>query len=138
MKILRALKDRRKINQCKALLRDVLKLWPKPNEDPERVRDFLVQIKPYITSDFDGSHLLNRLSRIMDFGDAYVVGPSVFIEFRVPEDQGYRQRAEFVEQPDGQWLVRTIRFECPICFREGKIYNGTICELCGGQGWGVA
>jgi hypothetical protein len=114
-------------------LQQVLARWPQPaGDDPSRGQTAL---EPYLAEVFEERDLLNKIRELSEILSVEVSGHTASIEFM--DDEDCRQLARFERSQWGEWLLSSLKFECPACFGTGLTKDAS-CRVCGGTGWGAS
>jgi len=113
-----------------AQLREIVALWPAHETIlPKQMHDL-------VAKDFELVDLTNRVSAVVAPSRIESIGELASVEFR--DADGTLQRAVFRQSTeDGKWRMRSLKFQCPVCFGTGS-NDGDICIGCDGSGWGAA
>lgn len=98
--------------KCVERLRELLQFWPAPSgDDPARGQ---VALAPYLADDLDEVDLLNKISSISDLCATAEISDQIAREFSDGEEDIHR--AVFRRDALGDWLLSSLKFQCPICF----------------------
>lgn len=116
---------------CILRLRNIVSLWPKTEI---RLTSPSSALKDLVTSDFDVLDLASTISGVAQISEVEVAADSTTIDFLDFDDTPYR--AIFKSQ-SGDWKLKALKFQCPVCFGTG-INEGETCIGCSGIGWGAA
>ena len=114
-------------------LREVLRRWP----DFSKLTTFkerLEELRPLLAADFRESDLgvvVEGIEEILNVSESEDV---LTIDFEGAGGGPYR--AVFISE-NGNWLLRSLTFQCQACFGSGQDEAGP-CKMCAGSGWGVA
>ena len=123
------------IGDCKVILQELVAAWPKPNENESA--DFRSRMRHRLSKEFNEVDFLNRIEGIRTWGEAKLASASDEVSIQFADLDGSLQKAIFVREHGHDWLLKSLKFQCPVCFGTGK-NDGQICSMCGGLGWGVS
>lgn len=114
-------------------LKHVVALWPSRKEE---LPDTLDKLRPHLAEGFEAIDLLNRPKSVVDI-EKVETTPQGGVTIYFYDEAEYLQRAELELSESGGWGLRSLKFQCPICFGTGE-NDGTSCTMCGGSGWGAS
>ena len=117
--------------ECLVLLQRILRLWPKGEGQQGVAKD---RLKAFLAPDFDDIDLIIPVPGLRELGPIESTEATVTIYF--DDAEGCPQRAIFKDIGGQEWKLRSLTFECPVCFGTGK-NDETECPICGGSGWGA-
>jgi hypothetical protein len=117
---------------CISRLRSIVSLWPKKEV---RLASPSHALKDLLASDFDAIDLATTISGVAEISDVQIDTGSATIEFLDFDDTPHR--AMFKQTQSGEWKLKALKFQCPVCFGTG-INDGEKCVGCSGVGWGAA
>jgi len=109
------------------LLNNVVALF-KNYKDNRKVLDYLIKHN-MIHSSFEKRYILNNV----DFQFAInniIQKKDNSVEFYLEALDGSPYKAEVIF--NGRWYLKSFLFQCQSCFG-----NNSLCDVCGGSGWGV-
>lgn len=116
-----------------ALLKGIINRWPKtPDVDIAAARHSLGDD---LADDFDPIDLLNPVRSIAGVEAIETTGRRITIRFR--DSDWELQQAIFESSPVGKWQLKSLKFQCPVCFGTG-VNDGEACTMCGSCGWGAS
>ena len=113
------------------LLNEILSWWPKRGDDEVRGRQRLYD--QYLAADFDESDFYNYVGSVVAVTKVDVADNFVTIVFS--DSDNSIQRAILELPRTGVWRLRSMKFQCPVCFGDG-VNDGASCVMCGGTGLG--
>jgi hypothetical protein len=114
-------------------LKQVVALWPTGTSRSETMLD---KLRPYLAESFEVVDLLNSVGSIVGIRECEITSQgeaSIYFYDRTE----CRQRAMLERAESSGWKLKSLKFECPICFGIGE-NDGAICTMCGGSGWGAS
>ncbi len=125
--------ERLDIESCVVFLKEIIDRWPKANDDEiENHREVLCS---YLADGFEDGDLHNKIEKVAKIAAIEKTTQGVRIDFC--DLDGYPQRAELHVLPGNELRLRSLKFQCPVCFGEG-VNDGDHCGMCGGTGWGAS
>lgn len=114
-------------------VKHVVALWPSRTATIEGVPGTL---RPYLAKGFETVDLHNSVELVanVDKVEAMPQGGAIVYFY---DEANFLQRAVLERAGSGAWALRSLKFQCPICFGTGENYGAT-CTMCGGSGWGAS
>ena len=112
-------------------LGEVVSAWPTGWRSGQPIP---VGLQKLITTDFDASDLLHDLSGVAEVCAYERRGDQIIVEFL--DKGGSVQRAIFISVSPDDWKLKSLTFQCPVCFGSGENL-GAVCSICNGSGWGA-
>ena len=115
------------------LLKSIVERWPKTGaEDLQHIQRTLSK---NLAAGFNQLDLQNRVSAVAGVREVNTTIDSVAVVDFYDVD-GCLQRAIFELSAPAEWKLKSLRFQCPVCFGSGE-NDGAACSMCDGSGWGV-
>jgi DnaJ-class molecular chaperone len=121
------------LDDCVRLLRQIVAIWPHGND--EQVQGCQAKLGAYLDEDFDPVDLQNRIDSIASIERVERTSSGAEIQFH--DADGCLQRGSFVLYQGTTWHLRSMKFQCPVCFGDG-VNDDRTCSMCGGTGWGAS
>jgi len=118
---------------CLVLLKDIIARWPKAND--EDIETYRVALGSYLADSFEDVDLHNRIEAVASISSIERTNEGVQIDFYDVDE--CLQRAAFESLRESEWRLKSLKFQCPVCFGEG-VNDGDECDMCGGTGWGAS
>jgi len=109
------------------LLEKVIELF-KNYKDNLKVLDYLIK-HDLIHSTFEKRYILNNVDFIFTINNVFRKENDL-VAFYLEALDGSPYKAEVIF--DGKWYLKSFLFQCQSCFG-----NNSLCDVCGGSGWGV-
>jgi hypothetical protein len=113
-------------------LQEVVAYWPKPGTASSQTPPPALQ--RLLAPGFESVDLLNQIAGIEEVVGVSEDAEGVSLQFRDTED--CTQQATFILDKSRDWKLRSLKFQCPICFGSG-LNDKKKCPMCGGTGWGA-
>jgi hypothetical protein len=121
------------ISGLSLLLQDIVERWPKTGkEDLAEIRKALQRD---LADDFDAVDLLNRIESVAEIENVELIDGGAAVYFY--DVDGCLQRALFDLPQSDRWKLKSLKFQCPVCFGSG-VNDDKECSICGGSGWGAS
>jgi len=115
------------------VLKAAVKNWPLTESEKRYPQDSA--IAEFISPDFDP---IEFASDVDDVSSILSIDGSDEHKVVVFDDvNGFRYRAIVDYNLKSGWRLRSVKFQCPVCFGDG-VNEGGACTMCGGSGWGVS
>lgn len=115
------------------LLRSIVELWPKTGT--ENLEAVQISLRDRLAGTFDTVDLLNHVGSMATIKEFHGGVGSVSVDFS--DEDGSLQRAIFELSDTDEWKLRSLKFQCPVCFGTGT-NQGRTCTICNGKGWGAS
>jgi hypothetical protein len=110
------------------LLKTVIDTFENYNNNNSKILEQLT-LNNILHPSFEKRYILNN--NVFRFSIKNIVQKDQnLVEFYLEASDGCPYKAEVIF--DGQWYLRSLLFQCQSCFG-----GDSLCNVCGGSGWGV-
>jgi hypothetical protein len=114
------------------LLKSIIERWPKTGA--ESLQDVQNALRENLAAGFDPLDLHNRVTAVAELEEVDTrIDDRAMVDFY--DVDRWPQRAIFELSTSGAWKLKSLKFQCPVCFGSGE-NDGATCSICGGSGWG--
>jgi hypothetical protein len=121
------------VSHLVSLLKRIIARWPKAEtEEVGAARDSL---REYLADGFDVIDLHNCVESVAAVEKTEMKLDGAIVYFYDPDE--ILQRAVFERQKSEGWKLKSLTFQCPVCFGTGENESAQ-CVMCGGSGWGAS